>query len=518
MDKFYLLAFPGDGANPQEVSAVCSKLEEEIAQSNLAERAVVLEAKNPGIKGEGVILSVFPDNVFYRSITPDKCFRVVKEHLISGQPIPDMVMPVTLPLKPRENRLVLENVGSINPESIDDYLEKGGYSALKKALSLPPQEVIDEVKKSGLRGRGGAGFPTGLKWESARNSPVGEKYIICNADEGEPGTFKDRPIMEGDPHKLIEGLIIGGYAVGARKGYIYVRGEYSLSISRLEKAVRDAEEKGFLGDNIFGSGFSFFVEVKKGAGSYVCGDETALMESLEGKRGNPRIKPPYPTQVGLFGKPTVINNVETLANVPSIILKGGSWFKTLGTQGSPGTKIYLVIGKVNRPGYYELEMGTTLGELVFFYGGGIKEKAAFRAALLGGAAGVFVPESRLSLKLDFDSPKAVGAVLGSGSILVLNDDRSIKETLYSVLEFFKHESCGQCTPCRAGTRELVRKMEKMMRNALEKEELDSMVKISQVLWSASLCPLGQSLIMPVKSAVDYFGDELLSPEALVQEV
>jgi len=446
---------------------------------------------------------------------------VVKEHLIYGKQVSDLVMPVA-PLKPKENRVVLENVGSINPESINDYLGKSGYSALKKALSMSPKEVIDEVKESGLRGRGGAGFPTGLKWESARNSPAAEKYIICNADEGEPGTFKDRPIMEGDPHKLIEGLIIGGYSIGAKKGYIYVRGEYSLSISRLEKAIREAEEKGFLGENILGSGFSFSLEVKKGAGSYVCGDETALMESLEGKRGNPRIKPPYPTVVGLFGKPTVINNVETLANVPSIILKGGDWFKTMGTQRSPGTKIYLVIGKVNRPGYYELEMGTTLGELIFFYGGGIKDEGSFHAALLGGAAGVFVPESRLSLKLDFDSPKAVGAVLGSGSVLVLSDDCSIKETLFSILEFFKHESCGQCTPCRAGTKELIRKMEKLMKNNLEKEEkkeiLNSMVKISQVLWSASLCPLGQSLIMPVKSAVDYFRDELLSPEALVQEV
>jgi NADH:ubiquinone oxidoreductase subunit F (NADH-binding) len=509
-EKYYVLVSPGEGSSPEELKEVTKRMEEEVTSRGLSGKVKVLEVKNVGFEGQGVLMGVYPGPVCYEDVKPDTCLQIVEEHLLGGKPAKELVRLTEGAPNLRQTRVVLENVGAIDPERIDDYLKMGGYSALKKALAMPPQEVIEEVKKSGLRGRGGAGFPAGIKWESARKTPEPEKFIICNADEGEPGTFKDRPLMEGDPHKLIEGITIAGYAVGAKKGYIYIRGEYALSIQRVSKAIQDARKRGFLGEGILGTNFSFDIEVKEGAGSYVCGDETALMESLEGKRGNPRIKPPYPTVVGLFGKPTVINNVETLANVPSILARGGEWFRTLGTPRSPGTKIYLVIGDVNSPGFVELEMGTTLAEIVFVYGGGIKGGKGFKAALVGGAAGVFIPERLLSMKLDFDSPKEFGAVLGSGSVLVLSEYSSIADILLSVLKFFQHESCGQCSPCRSGTRELVRIMTRMMEKEGSSEDLDTMVKLSQVLWYTSLCPLGQSLIMPVKSAVDNFREELLS--------
>lgn len=497
---------------------VLRRLKEEISSKGLAEEIKVLETGTLGVSGKAVVIAVYPERVFYGGVKPEDCPRIVEEHFLKGRPVKELLIKeeITREIKREligpmreQKRVVLENSGIIDPEKIEEYLARQGYVALEKALSQSPEEIITEVKKSGLRGRGGAGFPTGLKWEGARKAPGEKKFIICNADEGEPGTFKDRLILEGDPHKLIEGLIIAGYAVGAQKGYIYIRGEYALSLHRMRKALEDARKYGLLGEDILGSGFSFDLEIKEGAGAYVCGEETALMESLEGKRGNPRIKPPYPTVVGLFGSPTVINNVETLANIPPIIKNGADWFKTLGTESCPGTKVYTILGDVNFPGLIEVEMGTTLYEIVFGFGGGIKGGKKLKGALVGGAAGVFLPESLLNVRMDFDNLKQYKAVLGSGAILVMGEKASIPDVLHNVLRFFRHESCGQCSPCRSGTRELYRISERLLERRGKAEDLNLMVKISESLFKSSLCPLGQSLIMPVKSALENFREEFL---------
>ncbi|MEI6310515.1 MAG: NADH-quinone oxidoreductase subunit NuoF, partial [bacterium] len=468
---------------------------------------------------DGVTMVVYPEQVIYENVQLADVAFLVEEHLLKGRPVKrlmklgDISQEAQQKIGPEreQTRVVLANVGVIDPENIDEYKRRDGYAALKKALtSMTPAEAAARVKRSGLRGRGGAGFPTGLKWESAAKTPADQRYIICNADEGEPGTFKDRLILEGDPHKLIEGILLGAYASGASKGYLYIRGEYALSIHRMRKAIADAYHCGLLGPKILDSGFSFDLEIKEGAGGYVCGDETALMESLEGKRGDPRIKPPYPTVVGLFGKPTVINNVETLANVPPIIAKGADWFRTLGSEKSPGSKIFTILGDVQFPGAVEAPMGTSLAEIIFGYGGGIKGGRKFKAALLGGAAGIYVTDTALPAKMDFDSPKEFSATLGSGAVLVMSEETSVVESLYAVLRFFEHESCGQCVPCRAGTKSLFDLIKKVRAGQGAREDLDRMIKVSEVLWSTSLCPLGQSLIMPVKSAIENFPDDFLS--------
>ncbi|MBU1049251.1 NADH-quinone oxidoreductase subunit NuoF, partial [Candidatus Bipolaricaulota bacterium] len=375
---------------------------------------------------------------------------------------------------------------------------------------ISPSSVIDIVKASGLRGRGGAGFPTGLKWSF---TAAGEqKYIICNADEGEPGTFKDRLILEGDPHRLIEGMMIAGYAVGASKGYIYVRGEYALSIERLQQAIHTAREAGLLGGHILESEFTFDIEVKKGAGAYICGEETSLIESIEGKRGYPRLKPPYPGAKGLWSKPTVVNNVETLANVPPILLHGAQWFRTYGTEKCPGTKVFTILGHVEKPGLIEAEMGTSLKTIIDEYGGGVKDGKAFKGALIGGAAGAFVCPDCLNKPMDFDGLQELAAVLGSGAILVFNEDASIVEMLDGILAFFKHESCGQCVPCRAGTAALKTIMGRIRAGQGESGDLDTMVSTAKAMQATSLCPLGQSVILPITSALQHFRAEF---EALI---
>jgi NADH:ubiquinone oxidoreductase subunit F (NADH-binding) len=403
---------------------------------------------------------------------------------------------------------VLRNSGVINPENIDEYIAREGYEAIGKALALKPEGVIEEIKKSGLIGRGGAGFTTGMKWDFARKAPDGVKYIVCNADEGEPGTFKDRLILEGDPHKLIEAMIIAGYAVGANKGFVYIRGEYALSIERLEKALSQAREYGLLGDNILESGFSFDISIMKGAGAYVCGEETALIESLEGKRGHPRNKPPYPVTEGLWGKPTVVNNVETLANVPDIIRHGAEWFRGYGTDKCPGTKVYTIIGNVATPGLIEAEMGTTLRDIIYEYAGGIKEGKKFKCALIGGAAGAFLGPDMLDVQLDFVNLKEYAAVLGSGAILVMDEGADVVDMLQSVLHFFKHESCGHCVPCRLGTAQLVKIIDRVVDSKGTQEDIGKLLNISEVMRDTSFCPLGQSLYLPISSLLKYFKDEV----------
>ena len=413
----------------------------------------------------------------------------------------------------RETRIVLKNIGRIDPESIDDYLAAGGYEGLRQALTMDPKSIIDEITGAGLRGRGGAGFSTGMKkrFTSQSGQPSQQRYVVVNADEGEPGTFKDRVIMEQDPHLYLEGTIIAAYAIKASKAYIYLRGEYTRSIKRTQMAIRDAYEKGFLGHDICGSGFHLDMEIKLGAGSYLCGEELTMLESLEGKRGNPRIKPPFPAEKGVFGKPTLVNNVETLANLPVIVLNGKDWYRQFGTEQSPGTKIFTISGKVKRPGCYETEMGVTLRQLIDDLAGGMADDKAFKAALLGGAAGTFVDSSMLDEKMAYDHLKEKGATLGSGAIIILAADDRITDVLHNCLRFFKHESCGKCVPCRVGTAMLVNGSEQLLRGMGPEAKgalLSQMVRESELMAATSLCPLGQSPVLPLKSAVRYFGEEL----------
>lgn len=410
-----------------------------------------------------------------------------------------------------ETRIALKNLGKINPESLDDYIFHGGYQAIALALDLQPTEVIDEIEKSGLRGRGGAGFPTGSKNRfTALSCDDCERFIVCNADEGEPGTFKDRVIMENDPHLLIEGMLISAYGVGASVGYIYIRGEYDLSIKRLQQALESAYSRGFLGKKIMKSNFSFDLELRLGAGSYLCGEELTLLESLEGKRGYPRIKPPFPAEKGLFGKPTLINNVETFSHFPSIIANGAQWYSSLGTEKTKGTKIFTISGSVNNPGFCEVELGVSLYSLIFDFAEGIKEGKRFKGALLGGAAGTFVDSSMLDAVMGYDKLKERGATLGSGAIIVFNEDQSVYDLLYSILKFFKHESCGKCVPCRVGTSQILLLMDKLKTDSDKKEILNEILQQSEMMAKTSLCPLGQSPVLPVKSAIRYFENELIN--------
>lgn len=408
----------------------------------------------------------------------------------------------------KEQKIALVNAGKYNPESIDEYIALGGYNKVKKALQKNPVDIIDLLIDAKLRGRGGAGFPTGLKNKFTNESVCErcvQKYIVCNADEGEPGTFKDRVIMEQDPHVLIEGLIIAAFAIGATKGYIYVRGEYTKSIQMLRVALQQAKEKGFLGKNVLNTGFDLDIEIKLGAGSYLCGEELTLLESLEGKRGYPRIKPPFPAEKGLFGMPTLINNVETFAHLPYIIEHGAEHYKSMGTEKSPGTKIFTISGDVNKPGYYETPMGVTLRSLINDLAGGMKNNKKFKAALLGGAAGTFVDDTVLDTPMGFDTLKEKEAVLGSGAIIVMSEERSIFDMTYSILEFFKHESCGKCVPCRIGTAQLMIMMDKAKENSsIKSQVLDQLIYEADYMAKNSLCPLGQSPILPLKSLKKYF--------------
>ncbi len=410
---------------------------------------------------------------------------------------------------PREHRIALRHLGVVPPLDIDAYAAAGGYSALRKALTLDSGKVVEELTRAILRGRGGAGFPAGIKGRATSDAcAVCDRYVVCNADEGEPGTFKDRIIMEGEPHLLLEGMTICGLAIGAPRGYIYVRGEYGLSIARLQQAIRDAEARGFLGQNILGSGFSFGVELRAGAGSYLCGEELTLLESLEGKRGYPRIKPPFPAQAGLWGMPTLVNNVETLANVPFIIAEGSSSYLSLGTPTSPGTKIFCLSGDLNRPGYVEVEMGITLRSLIEDFAGGVKSGGNPAAVLLGGAAGTFVSASMLDLPMDYDALRSAGATLGSGAVIVMGKDRSITAMLSSIMDFFKHESCGKCVPCRVGTALLAERAHELggMSRESRRAALDEMVQEARMMEKTSLCPLGQSPILPLRSAAAHIPD------------
>lgn len=404
-------------------------------------------------------------------------------------------------------RYLLKNIGIPDSHRIDVYIKNGGYNALPKTLDLKPQEIIEIVKKSGLRGRGGAGFPTGMKWGFAAADPNRPKYLLCNADEGEPGTFKDKPILAQDPHLLIEGMIISAYAIGAEKGYIYIRGEYPKAARILEGAVDEAYKKGYLGKNILKKGFDFDLHVHKGAGAYICGEETALIESIEGKRGHPRVKPPFPANVGAWGKPTVVNNVETLANIPWIALKGSDWFAGIGGPGGTGPKIYCISGHVNKPGVYELPMGITLRELIYEHGGGIRGNRKLKAIIPGGiSAPVLMPDA-LDVKMDFDSVAKAGSMLGSAAVIVMDETTCMVKIAWRAMKFFEHESCGKCTPCREGTPWLSKILERIEKGAGREEDIDLMIDICDNIKGKTLCPLGDGATSPVLSTIKYFREE-----------
>ncbi len=486
----------------------------ELNKQTLQEEINVLETGPLSFFGKGICLTIYPENVNYENLKLEDIPELVTEHFLKGRPVQRLLFDSTSKFSPKFNyatRIVLRNSGIIDPESIDEYLGSGGYEAWEKALlEMKPEQIVDEVKKSGLRGRGGAGFPAGLKWSFTAPLVAEQKYVVVNADEGEPGTFKDRLIMEGDPHQLLEGIMICARAIGASKAWIYIRGEYKLCINRLNHAIKQCKEYGILGKNIFESGFDLDIEIKIGAGAYVCGEETALIESLEGNRGNPRWKPPFPGVKGLWQYPTVVNNVETLANVPYIIKNGADEYKKFGTAECTGTKVYTILGDVAHPGLCEVDMGTTLRTIINDYAGGMKKGFKFKAALVGGAAGVILSEKLLDVKMDFSSLNQYAAVLGSGAILVMNEHQSIVDMLWSILRFFRHESCGKCSPCKTGTQQLYTLITKIRKGEGTMDDVDLMLMIADTMQQTSFCALGQSPIMAIRSAIENFRDEFIA--------
>ena len=490
-------------------------LKDLVKKYNLESTVDVLETGSMGVYMEGVIFTILPDGVHYLVKKTDDVKLILEEHLLKGRRVLSLEIPpekikktVEVEKVAEETRIVLQNVGEIDPMNIEEYIARDGYFALAKVLKeMKPEDVIDEIKESGLRGRGGAGFPTGLKWEFTAKASGDQKYVLCNADEGEPGTFKDRLIMEGDPHSLIEGMIIAGYAVGATKGYIYIRGEYYGSIDTIRKAIEDAYEYGFLGENILGSGFSFDLSVRLGAGAYVAGEETALIESIEGKPAKPRLKPPYPPTFGLFGKPTVVNNVETFVNVPRIILKGADWFKSFGTESSPGTKVFSLVGNVVKKGIVEVPLGTTVRDLIFKFGGGVEGGRKLKIVQTGGTAGTFIDPDKLDVPLDYDSYQNYGVSLGSGVILVADETHCAVDLALNTMRFYEHESCGKCTPCREGTKLAVQILERISKGQGKKEDLELLREIAKAAGETSFCGLGQSIPVPLLSILENFKEE-----------
>ena len=499
-------------------------LNEEIRLAGLEDEIRVIPTGSLGFSDKDqVAIAIYPDNIIYCPVLVSTVPEIVKEHFLKGRIVKALAHPmeqkeVTMEERTSENqmnldvqkRILLKNVGKIDPENIQEYIAADGYVALEKALfEMTPENVIEEVKTSELRGRGGAGFPTGLKWQFTRPNPGSEKYVICNADEGEPGTFKDREIMEGDPHKMIEGMIIAAYAIGGTHGYIYIRGEYTLSIQRLQKAIDDCYEYGFLGKNILGTDFSFELCIHAGAGAYGCGEETALINSIEGKRGEPRKKPPYPPSEGLWQKPTLVNNVETFANVPAIISHGGSWYQSIGVEGSRGTKLFSLMGDVNWKGTIEIPFGTSVGDIVQNIGHGVRYDRQLKGIILGGSSGSLLVPEELTTPVDFHSLAQIEAGPGSGSIVVMDETRWIVDICLNIAEFFRHESCGKCTPCREGTAQICHLLEMIATGNGLPEDLDHLEKISQTMMDSSFCPLGQTAPSVLKQALKKYHQEFI---------
>jgi len=514
-----VLVCGGTGCSSSNSAKIKEQFESKIEEMSLDKEVQVISTGCFGLCEEGPIVVVYPEGAFYNKMTVEKVDRIVEEHLYKGRLVKEYLYEDSIDediikslsevdFYNKQKRVSLKNCGIINPEDIREYIAQDGYMALGKALTeMTPEEVIQVVKDSGIRGRGGGGFPTGVKWGFAAPNKADQKYIICNADEGDPGAFMDRSILEGDPHSVLEAMAIAGYAIGATKGYVYVRAEYPIAVKRLEIAIDQAKKEGLLGKDIFGSGFDFDVEIRLGAGAFVCGEETALIASIEGKRGMSRNKPPFPANKGLWGKPTIINNVETLSNIPQIINNGAEWFRSFGTEKSPGTKVFALGGKINNTGLVEIPMGTTLEEVIYDIGGGCPDGKQFKAVQTGGPSGGCITRDHLKTPIDFDSLVELGSMMGSGGMIVMDEDNCMVDVARFFLDFTVDESCGKCTPCREGTKRMLEILNKIVEGKGTLEDLDTLEELSETIKNTSLCGLGQTAPNPVISTLKYFRDE-----------
>ena len=515
----HILVCNGTGCTSSKSPKIIEKLNSLIKEKKI-ENVKVIKTGCFGLCSKGPIVIVRPEDTFYTLVSIDDCEEIINSHILENKIVERLLCKDVsgeivkkldeLPFYKKQKRIALKNCGVINPEDIDEYIAFDGYKALEKVLTQMSQdEVIDEISKSGLRGRGGAGFPTGKKWSFVKIENAKQKYVVCNADEGDPGAFMDRSILEGDPNQILEAMTIAGYAVGANQGYIYVRAEYPIAVKRLEIAIEQARNYGLLGKNIFGTNFSFDIDIRLGAGAFVCGEETALLESIEGRRGQPRLKPPYPAHSGLWGCPTLINNVETYANITSILLNGADWYSKIGTETSKGTKVFALGGNVNNVGLVEVPMGTTLREIIFDIGGGIPNGRKFKAAQTGGPSGGCIPEEYLDVKIDYESLKAIGSMMGSGGLIVMDDTKCMVNIAKFYLEFTVSESCGKCTPCRIGTKRLLETLQKICDGRGEMTDIQNLKELSENIIKSSVCGLGQTAPNPVVSTMRYFMDEYI---------
>ena len=522
--RSHVLICGGTGCTSSGGAKLIDEFEAQLKANGLENEVKVVKTGCFGLCALGPVVVVYPEGAFYSRVQREDVAEIVTEHLLKGRIVKRLVYDETIQegedtikslnevdFYKKQMRIALRNCGVINPENVEEYIAFDGYKALATVLTeMTPQDVINTIKESGLRGRGGGGFPTGLKWEFASKSVNNQKYVCCNADEGDPGAFMDRSILEGDPHSVLEAMAIAGYAIGANQGYIYIRAEYPIAVQRLEIAIKQAKEYGLLGENIFGTDFSFDIGLRLGAGAFVCGEETALMTSIEGHRGEPRPRPPFPAVKGLWGKPTILNNVETYANIPVIINKGAAWFNTIGTEKSKGTKVFALGGKINNTGLVEIPMGTTLREIVEEIGGGVPNGKAFKAAQTGGPSGGCIPASLIDTPIDYDSLISIGSMMGSGGLIVMDEDNCMVDIAKFFLEFTVDESCGKCTPCRIGTKRLLEILEKITKGNGTLEDLDRLELLCHSIKNASLCGLGQTAPNPVLSTLRYFRDEYVA--------
>ena len=522
MFRSHVLICAGTGCTSSGSAQVAQALEQALQENGLEKEIKVVKTGCFGLCALGPIMIVYPEGTFYSRVTPEFIPEIVEEHLIKGRPVEKYIYNDSdtppengktaklgdIKFYKKQKRGALRNCGLIDPENIDEYIARDGYMALGKVLTeMTPDQVIQTMLDSGLRGRGGGGFPTGMKWKFAKNSVSDKKYVVCNADEGDPGAFMDRSVLEGDPHAVLEAMAIAGYAIGADEGYIYVRAEYPIAVHRLNVAIAQAREAGLLGKDIFSTGFNFDIHIRLGAGAFVCGEETALLTSIEGHRGEPRPRPPFPAVKGLFGQPTIINNVETYANIPQIINKGADWFASMGTEKSKGTKVFALGGKIEHTGLVEIPMGTTLREIIYDIGGGIPGGKAFKAAQTGGPSGGCIPASLIDTKVDYDSLIAIGSMMGSGGLIVMDEDNCMVDIAKFFLEFTVDESCGKCTPCRIGTRRMLEILNKITSGKGEDGDIEKLETLANTIKTSSLCGLGQTAPNPVLSTLRYFRHE-----------
>ena len=513
----HILVCQGTGCTSSKSPQILEEFKRILKEKQI-ENVRVIKTGCFGLCAKGPIVIIRPEDTFYAMVKPEDCEEIIQTHIVEGNKVERLLAKDIdgtkvnslddLNFYKKQKRIALKNCGVINPEEIDEYLAFDGYQALEKVLTeMTPDEVIEEIKESGIRGRGGAGFPTGKKWELTKASEGKQKYVVCNAEEGDPGAFMDRSILEGDPHSVLEAMAIAAYCIGANKGYIYVRAEYPIAVKRLQIAINQARDYGLLGNHIFDTDFDFDIEIRLGAGAFVCGEETALLESIEGKRGQPRVKPPYPATSGLWGKPTLINNVETYANIAQIILKGSKWYSSIGTENSKGTKVFALGGNVNNIGLVEVPMGTTLREIVYDIGGGIPNGRDFKAAQTGGPSGGCIPKEHLDTPIDYESLKEIGSMMGSGGLIVMDDTKCMVSLAKFYLEFTVSESCGKCTPCRIGTKRMHEILEKLCNGEGSELDIYKLEKLASNIQKASICGLGQSAPNPVISTLKYFREE-----------